>query len=37
LRLLPHPLYRYQADDPNLADGAIFLFVQGNDGEVRIV
>jgi len=27
LRLLPHPLYRYQSTNPDLVDGALFAFV----------
>ena len=27
LRLLPHPLYRYESTDPDVVDGALFAFV----------
>ena len=37
LRLLPHPLYRYQTSESDLIDGAIFSFVQGNDSEVLVL
>jgi hypothetical protein len=39
LRLLPHPLYRYQSTDPEVLDGAVFSFVtsEGTDPEVLLV
>jgi hypothetical protein len=37
LRLLPKPLYRYEADRPDLKDGALFAFVLTTDPEVLLV
>ena len=37
LRLLPRPLYRYKTERQDLADGALFAFVQGTDPEVVVV
>jgi hypothetical protein len=37
LRLLPQPLYRYQANRPDLPDGALFAFVLTTDPEVLLV
>ena len=39
LRMMPTPLYRYTlaADDPQLIDGAIFVFSQGTDPEVLLL
>ncbi|HLJ10631.1 MAG TPA: hypothetical protein VKU82_05550 [Planctomycetaceae bacterium] len=38
LRLLPQPLYRYEiADDSDLADGALFAFVQGTDPQTLLL
>lgn len=37
LRLLPQPIYRYAAPDDHVADGAIFVFVQGTDPEVFVL
>lgn len=37
LRALAKPLYRYQADDPDLLDGALFAFVQGTDPEILLL
>jgi hypothetical protein len=39
LRLLPHPLYRYQSTAPEVVDGAVFAFVTsaGTDPEVLLV
>ena len=37
LRLLPKPLYRYESDDPNVLDGALFSFVEANDPEVLLL
>jgi len=31
------PLYRYEANRPNLPDGALFAFVQATDPEVLLV
>ena len=33
LRLLPRELYRYESQDPDLLDGALFAFVEGTDPE----
>ncbi len=37
LRILPRPLYRYQAERQGVVDGALFAFVQGTDPEVILV
>ena len=37
LRLLPRELYRYESQDPNLLDGAIFAFVEGTDPEALLL
>ena len=39
LRLLPHPLYRYESTDPDVIDGALFAFVTsaGTDPEALLV
>lgn len=37
LRLLPRELYRYESQDPDLLDGAVFVFVQGTDPEVLLL
>ncbi len=37
LRMLPQPIYRYQSEDPNLLDGALFVFVQGTDPETLLI
>jgi hypothetical protein len=42
LRLLPRPLYRYEADDPTeakgaIVDGAVFAFVMGTDPETLLL
>lgn len=39
LRLLPQPAYRYQSEDPELIDGAVFIFASsaGTDPEVILV
>jgi hypothetical protein len=39
LRLLPQPAYRYQSDQPELIDGAVFIFASsaGTDPEVILV
>ena len=39
LRLLPHPLYRYESTDPDVVDGALFAFVTsaGTDPEALLV
>jgi hypothetical protein len=38
LRLLPHPLYRYESTDPDVVDGALFAFVTsaGTDPEALL-
>jgi len=37
LRLLPRPIFRYEARRKDLVDGALFAFVQGTDPEVTLV
>jgi hypothetical protein len=37
LRLLSQPIYRYEAHRPDLADGALFAFVQTTDPEVLLL
>ena len=37
LRLLPKPLYRYEANRPELLDGALFAFVVTTDPEVLLM
>ena len=37
LRLLPKPLYRYEANRPDLLDGALFAFVVTTDPEVLLM
>jgi hypothetical protein len=37
LRLLPKPLYRYEANRPGLLDGALFAFVVTTDPEVLLM
>ena len=39
LRLLPQPAYRYQSDNPELIDGAVFIFASsaGTDPEVILL
>jgi hypothetical protein len=37
LRLLTHPLYRYEINRPDLIDGALFAFVQTTDPEVLLL
>lgn len=39
LRLLPHPLYRYESSDPEVIDGALFALVSsaGTDPEIILV
>jgi hypothetical protein len=37
LRLLPQPLYRYQAAERPILDGALFAFVEGNDAEALLL
>lgn len=37
LRLLSNPVYRYESDDPNVLDGALFVFVEGTDPEVFLL
>jgi len=37
LRMLPQPVYRYESEDPDLVDGAMFFFVQGTDPETLLL
>jgi hypothetical protein len=37
LRLLPHPLYRYESESLESIDGALFTFVTGTDPELMLV
>jgi hypothetical protein len=37
LRLLTQPLYRYAAPQAGIADGALFVFVQGTDPELFLL
>ena len=37
LRLLPRPVYRYESDQSDLLDGALFAFVQGTDPEALLM
>jgi hypothetical protein len=37
LRLMPNPLYRYEAPSPPVVDGAIFAFAVGTDPEVLLL
>lgn len=37
LRLLSNPVYRYESDDPNVLDGALFVFAEGTDPEVFLL
>lgn len=37
LRRLPRELYRYQSEDPQIIDGAVFAFVQGTDPEALLL
>jgi hypothetical protein len=37
LRLLPQPLYRYQDDESDTLDGALFAFAEGNDAEALLL
>jgi hypothetical protein len=37
LRLLPKPIYRYEAPQADAADGALFAFVQATDPEVLLL
>ena len=37
LRMLPQPVYRYESEDPDLIDGAMFFFVQGTDPETVLL
>jgi hypothetical protein len=39
LRLLPHPLYRYESTDPDVLDGALFALVSsaGTDPEIILM
>jgi hypothetical protein len=37
LRLLPKPLFRYETNRPDLADGALFAFVVTTDPEVLLL
>ena len=37
LRLLSNPVYRYESDDPEVLDGALFSFVEATDPEVFLM
>lgn len=37
LRLLPQPLFRYESDQSDLLDGALFAFVDGTDPDVIVL
>ena len=37
LRMFPQPIYRYHGPDPELLDGALFVFVQGTDPETLLM
>jgi hypothetical protein len=37
LRLLQQPVYRYESDERDLLDGALFAFVQGTDPEALLM
>jgi hypothetical protein len=37
LRLLPQPLYRYDAKEASVIDGALFTFVEGTDPEAFVL
>ena len=37
LRLLPQPIFRYEAPDSDVLDGALFAFVEGTDPEVFLL
>jgi hypothetical protein len=37
MRLLPQPIYRYDAPQQKVQDGALFVFVQGTDPEVFLL
>lgn len=37
LRLLPSPIFRYQSDDSEVKDGALFAFVKGTDPDAILV
>ena len=37
LRLLPKPLYRYESEDPEVIDGAVYGFVDSTDPEVLLL
>ena len=37
LRLLGKPIYRYQSENPQLIDGAVFAFAQGTDPEILLL
>ncbi|HUG68954.1 MAG TPA: hypothetical protein VMM76_14490, partial [Pirellulaceae bacterium] len=37
LRLLPHPVYRYESTVPDLIDGAMFVFANGTDPEIFLL
>ena len=37
LRLLSNPVYRYESDDPDVLDGALFVFVEGTDPEAFLL
>lgn len=37
LRLMPHPVHRYQAADAGLVDGALFVFAYGTNPQALLV
>jgi hypothetical protein len=37
LRLLPNPVYRYESEDPEVLDGALFAFVEVTDPEAFVM
>jgi hypothetical protein len=37
LRMLPQPIYRYESTDPDVVDGALFVFVTSTDPEALLV
>jgi hypothetical protein len=37
MRLLPQPIYRYASPEVNVADGALFVFVEGTDPETYLL
>jgi hypothetical protein len=37
MRLLPQPIYRYASPEANVADGGLFVFVEGTDPEAYLL